>query len=252
MHLLRSHHSLTPRLLAALLAVATPLVAAAQTGGASKTNGGPIIRPKPGGHSLHSLGVWQKTASSTLQAPKFNYCVRVGLRNIGASNFDTTGTALLGYYGIAPVNTGSSASSTAKSMAPDAGTGSFASTAKIAPDAGTGSSGDSLPWILVRTLSHNKSIPVGATRLLDGEACENDVAGTPTSTTRLFGFVGAGQSVFPYYGEQINFGNEVPTGQDLRALIRSPKFATSVPRTLTDKPRGVTPKANVDATPKSP
>ena len=68
----------------------------------------------------------------------------------------------------------------------------------------------------------------------------------------LFGFVGAGQSVFPYYGEQINFGNEVPTGQDLRALIRSPKFATSVPRTLTDKPRGVTPKANVDATPKSP
>lgn len=236
MHLLRSHHSLTPRLLAALLAVATPLVAAAQTGGASKTNGGPIIRPKPGGHSLHSLGVWQKTASSTLQAPKFNYCVRVGLRNIGASNFDTTVTALLGYYGIAPVNTGSSASSTAK----------------IAPDAGTGSSGDSLPWILVRTLSHNKSIPVGATRLLDGEACENDVAGTPTSTTRLFGFVGAGQSVFPYYGEQINFGNEVPTGQDLRALIRSPKFATSVPRTLTDKPRGVTPKANVDATPKSP
>lgn len=235
MQLLRSHHSLTPRLLAALLAVATPLVAAAQTGGASKTNGGPIIRPKPGGHSLHSLGVWQKSASSTLQAPKFNYCVRVSLRNIDASNFDTTVTALLGYYGIAPVNTASSASSTAK----------------IAPDAGTGSPGDSLPWILVHTLSHNKSIPVGATRLLDGEACENNVAGTPTSTTRLVGFVGAGESRFPYYGEQINFGYEVPTSQDLRALIRSPKFATNMPRTLTDKPRGVTPKANLEATPPS-
>ena len=71
-------------------------------------------------------------------------------------------------------------------------------------------------------------MPVGTTRWLPGEVCENNLPGAGYAE-RFVGFHGAGETQFPYRGVEVNFGNEVETTADLEAIIRVRKLSTRAP-----------------------